>query len=86
MYELFSLIKEKSGGQNKESLKYVSWECDFAECCEEIRQFYLGQKDCIVPILKETDKGYGIEISKALKVIVVNDTEMFMEIVRKMLP
>lgn len=82
MYELFSLIKEKSGGQNKESLKYVSWECDFAECCEEIRQFYLGQKDCIVPILKETDKGYGIEISKALKVIVVNDTEMFMEIVR----
>lgn len=80
IYELFSLIDEKQG--NKTGLKQISWECDFTECSEEIRQFYLGEKDCIVPILKETDKEYTIPMAKTLKVVVENDVKRFMEVVR----
>lgn len=83
IYELFSLIEEKNEGEQKSELKQISWECDFDECSEEIRQFYLGEKDCVVPILKETDKEYTIPINKMLRVIVINDTAHFMDVVRK---
>ena len=82
IYELFSLIEEKAEGKEKAELKQISWECDFAEASDEIRQFYLGEKDCVAPILKETDKEYTIPIGKMLKVMVVNDTSRFLDIVR----
>lgn len=82
LYELFTLAKEKHDGQKSERLAQVSWECDFEDCSEEIRQFYLGEKDCVVPILKAADKDYEIAISKMLQVKVVSDIDAFMEIVR----
>ena len=82
LYELFSLVEEKSDTGKKKKIKQVSWECDFAECSEEIRQLYLGEKDCVVPIIKETDKEYTISITKMLKVVVVNDIERFIDIAR----
>ena len=83
IYELFSLIEEKTEGKENVQLKQISWECDFAEASDEIREFYLGEKNCVVPILKETDKEYTIRINKMLKVMVVCDTTHFMDIVRK---
>ena len=82
IYELFALLEEKYGTGRRERLEQISWECDFTESSDEIRQFYLGEKDCIVPILKHTDKEYEMTISKQFQVRVVNDIEAFMEIIR----
>ncbi len=79
LYELFSLAREKSDAEEKENLNRVSWECDFEEGADEIREFYLGEKDCVVPILKDTDKEYTLAVSDKLNVVVVNDTNQFME-------
>jgi len=83
LYDLFSILEEKHGLGRTEKLKQISWECDFADSTEEIRQFYLGERDCIVPILKETDREYDIMVSSTLLIKVVNNTESFIEIVRK---
>lgn len=82
IYELFLILGEKYGNKRNEKLKQVSWECDFTDCSDEIRQFYLGERNCIVPILKDTDKEYHIAVSSMLTVKVVRDTDAFMEIVR----
>ncbi len=83
IYELFSLIEEKAHDNVKTKLKQISWECDFAEASEEIRQFYFGEKDCVVPILKETDREYTIPINKMMKVVVVNNIERFIDVIRQ---
>lgn len=82
IYELFLLLGEKYGNERNKKLKQVSWECDFTDCSDEIRQFYLGEPNCVVPILKDTDKEYHIAISPMLTVKVVRDMDVFMEIIR----
>ena len=82
LYELFSLMEEKAESGEKPLLNQVSWECDFTDCTEEIRQFYLGEQDCIVPILKETDREYAFSIPKRMTIIVTNNKERFLDIIR----
>lgn len=82
LYELFSLMEEKAENGEKPHLNQVSWECDFTDCTEEIRQFYLGEQDCIIPILKETDREYAFSIPKKMTIIVTNRKERFLDIVR----
>lgn len=85
LYELFLLAEEKLGEGAGERLKQVVWECDFSDCAGEIKEFYQGEKDCVVPVLKATDKEYELMISKEanpLCIKVVKDAERFMEIVR----
>lgn len=83
LYELFSLVEEKSKSGEKAIIKQVSWECDFDECSEEVRQFYLGEKNCVVPILKEVDRECTIAISKMLKVVILNDSGRFLDLTRQ---
>lgn len=86
LYELFALAEEKLGEGAGERLRQVGWECDFTDCSEEIREFYEGEKNCVIPILKNTDKEYEFKLSNLSNspcVKVVKDIEAFLEIVRK---
>lgn len=83
LYELMILAEEKLGYGATKRLKQISWECDFTDCSEEIVEFYQGERDCVVPILKATDKAYEFITTNQLRVKVVSDTKAFLEIVRK---
>ena len=82
LYEFWLLVKEKYGAEMGSRLKQIAWECDLTDCSDEIKEFYLGEKDCTVPVLKATDKEHEISISERLRVKVVNDIDAFMEIIR----
>ncbi len=83
LYELFTLLQEKQEKPGECRLKQVSWECDLTDCTEEIKTFYVGERDGVVPVLKETRTPYTNTISDRIEVRVVNTQEAFLEIIRK---
>lgn len=83
LYELFTLLREKQEKPEECRLKQVSWECDLTDCTEEVKTFYVGERDGVVPVLKETQTPYTSRISDRVEVRVVNTQEAFLEIIRK---
>lgn len=50
MYELLKLVEEKQGLDESGMVRKIEWKCDFEDATEEIRDFYFGEKDCVIPV------------------------------------
>lgn len=50
MYELLKLVEEKQGLDKRDTIKTIEWKCDLADTSEEIRDFYSGERDCVIPV------------------------------------
>lgn len=84
MYELLKLTEEKQGPDESGMVRKIEWKCDFEDTTEEIRDFYFGERDCVIPVFG-TVKYEPIGKIKNNHVNVKNtvDIREFMEMIRK---
>lgn len=48
MFELLKLVEKKQRLDGSGIVKRIEWKCDYNT--EEIRDFYLGERDCVIPV------------------------------------
>ena len=84
MYELLKLVEEKQGLDESSIIRRIEWKCDFEGITEEIRDFYFGERDCVIPVFG-TVKYEPAEKIKNNNVRVRNtvDIKEFMEMIHK---
>lgn len=84
MYELLKMVEERQGLDESSIVRKIKWECDFEDTAEEIRDFYFGESDCVIPVFG-TVKYEPIGRIKSNNVRVRNTVNIreFMEIIRK---
>ena len=84
MYEFLQLVEEKQGLDESGVVRRIEWKCDFEDTTEEIRDFYFGERDCVIPVFG-TVKYEPIGRIKSNNVRVKNtvDINEFMEMIHK---
>ncbi len=84
MYELLKLAEEEQGLDESGIVRRIEWRCDFEDTAEEIRDFYFGEKNCVIPVFGTVEHA-PTEKMKNNNVNVRNiaDIRGFMEIIRK---
>lgn len=84
LFELLKLVEEKQGLDESGMVRKIEWKCDFEDATEEIRDFYFGERDCVIPVFG-TVKYEPVGRIKNNNVRVENtvDINEFMEIIHK---
>lgn len=84
VYELLKLVEEKQGLDESGIIGRIEWKCDLEGITEEIRDFYFGERDCVIPVFG-TVKYEPTEKIKNNNVRVRNtvDIKEFMEMIHK---
>ncbi len=84
MYELFKLVEEKQGRDESGMVRRIEWKCDFEDAAEEIRDFYFGERNCVIPVFG-TVKYEPVSRMENNHVRVVNtvDSSEFMQMIHK---
>lgn len=84
MYELLKLVEEKQGLDESGMVRRIEWKCDFEDTAEEIRDFYFGERNCVILVFG-TVKYEAVSRIKSNNVRVVNtaDPSEFMKMIRK---
>ena len=82
MYDLLKLVEKKQGLDGSGIVRKIEWKCDYNT--EEIRDFYLGERECVIPVFG-TVKYEPIGRIKKNNVRVENtvDINKFMEMIHK---
>ena len=82
MYELLKLVEKKQGLDGSGMVKRIEWKCDYTT--EEIRDFYLGERDCVIPVFGTVKYERSGRIKKNnVRVENTVDIKKFMEMIRK---
>lgn len=84
LYELLKLAEETQGPKEGSMVSSIRWKCDFEDAAEEIRDFYFGERDCVIPVFG-TVKYEPMGRLKNNQVSVKNtvDPEAFMKMIRR---
>lgn len=84
MYELLKLVEEKQGLAESGIVRRIEWKCDFEDTTEEIRDFYFGERNCVIPVFG-TVKYESVSRIKNNNVRVENtvDINAFMKMIHK---
>lgn len=84
LYEFLQLIEEKQGLDESGMVRSIEWKCDFEDTAEKIRDFYSGERDCVIPVFGAVDYEPVGRI-KNNNVCVKNtaDLKEFMEMIHK---
>ncbi len=84
MYELLKLAEEKQGLDESGMVSRIEWKCNFEDTAEEIRDFYFGERDCVIPVFG-TVKYESVSRIKKNNVCVANtvDINEFMKMIHK---
>lgn len=84
MYELLKLVEEKQGLDESGIVRRIQWKCDFEDTPEEIKDFYFGERDCVIPVfgtVKYEPRGRIKDNRVRVKSTV--DIKVFMEMIQK---
>lgn len=84
LYEFLSLVEEKFGLDRQGDIRQIDWKFDLADATDEIREFFYGERDCVIPLFGET----GVDVDQKLKdnhVVVkeTRDINDFMDMIHK---
>ncbi len=82
--KFLELLEDKQGLDENQMERRIEWKCDFEGVTEEIRDFYFGEQDCVIPVFG-TVKYEPIGRIKKNHVSVKNtvDIHEFLNMVRK---
>lgn len=84
LYAFLSLTEEKLGLDWRTSIRKITWEHDFSETDDEIRQFYFGESDCVIAIFGQVPKVYAEILTKNnVQIKATTDSEEFLQIIHK---
>lgn len=84
LYEFLSLVEEKLGLDRKGDIRQIDWKFDLSNATDEIRGFFYGERDCVIPLFGEA----GVSVEQKLKdnhVVVkeTRDINEFMDMIHK---
>ena len=84
MRKFLELLEDKQGLDENDGGRRIEWKCDFEDAAEEIRDFYFGERDCVIPVFG-TVKYEPIGRIKSNHVSVKNtvDIHEFMKMIHK---
>ncbi|MCI8515001.1 MAG: AAA family ATPase [Lachnospiraceae bacterium] len=83
LYEFLKLTEEKMGLDWRGRIRKITWEHDFTGASDEIRQFYLGKKDCVIAIFGRSEEIRDQRlIENHVRIKITTDPEEFMRIIR----
>ena len=82
--KFLELLEDKQILDEDNEGRRIEWKCDFEDTTEEIRDFYFGERDCVIPVFG-TVKYEPVGRIKNNKVSVKNtvDIKEFMEMIHK---
>lgn len=82
--KFLELLEDKQIPDENDAGRRIEWKCDFENTTEEIRDFYFGERDCVIPVFG-TVKCESIGRIKGNDVRVENtiDINKFMEMIHK---
>ena len=84
LYDFFALLEEKNDIDSKENIKRIEWDIDFTDASDEIKDFYIGEKNCVIAIFGETEDLKSSILEKNHVVIKkTTDRDHFAEIIQK---
>ncbi len=84
IYELLKLIEEKQGLDESGIVRRIEWKCDFEGVAEEIRDFYFGERNCVIPVFGTVEyKPAGKLQNNNVRVKSTVDSKEFMEMIYK---
>lgn len=84
LYEFLKLVEDKQGLDESGMVRRIEWKCDLEDTAEEIRDFYFGERDCVIPVFG-TVKYESVSRIKNNNVRVENtvDIHEFMKMIHK---
>lgn len=81
LYTLLTRAEEKIGLNR---IRRISWGHDFSGATDEIRQFHLGEKDCVIAIFGEAEAISDSRLTdNHVKIKTTADLKEFMQIIRR---
>lgn len=84
LHAFLTLTEEKLGLDWRNRIRKITWEHDFSGASDEIRQFYFGEKDCVIAIFGQTEKiNAGIFTKNNVQIKATTNPEEFLQIIRK---
>ncbi|MCI8558910.1 MAG: AAA family ATPase [Lachnospiraceae bacterium] len=84
LFLLLSRANEKPGFNWKTGLKKITLEHDFSEAADEIQQFYLGEKNCMIAIFGQAEEIRNERLAENnVQIKAAADTEEFLQILRR---
>ncbi len=84
LFLLLSQADETQGFDWKTDLKKITLEQDFSDTTDEIKQFYLGEKNCVIAIFGQAEEIHNERLAENnVRIMATTDTEEFMQILRK---
>ncbi len=84
LYEFLVRAEEKMGLNWRGSIRKISWEHDFFETSDEIRQFYLGEKNCVIAIFGNVGEIHDDRLAENdVQIKITDDPAEFMQIIHK---
>ncbi len=84
LYDFLVRAEEKMGLNWRERIRKISWEHDFFETSDEIRQFYLGEKNCVIAIFGNEEEIHNDRLAESdVQIRITDDPEEFMQIISK---
>lgn len=84
LYDFFALLEEKNDIDGKENVKRIEWDVDFSGASDEIKEFYAGEKDCVIAVFGDVEEVQS-SVLQNNNVLIKKTTDMnvFTEIVQK---
>lgn len=84
LYELLTLAEEKVGLSRRGGMRKIALEHDFTGMTDEIRQFYLGERDCVIAVFGQIEEIHDERLANNnVRVRISADPEEFLQILRK---
>lgn len=82
LYEFLTLAEEKMEMEGHNGIRRIIWEHDFSEASDEIRQFYFGDKNCVIAIFGQRNEIHDNKLAENnVQIKTTADTEEFMQII-----
>lgn len=88
LFSFLTLADEKTGLDQKSSIQKIAWKHDFSGASDEIRQFYLGETDCVVAVFGQAEEIQAEKICNEtltennVKLKITADPEEFQQILQ----
>ncbi len=84
LYDFFALLEEKNDIGSKENIKRIEWDIDFSDASDEIKDFYIGEKNCVIGIFGNVEEVQSDVLQKNNVIIKsTTDVEQFTEMIQK---
>lgn len=84
MRKFLELLEDKQISDENDEGRRIEWKCDFEDTTEEVRDFYFGEKGCVIPVFGTVQyEPDGRIKNNDVRVESTVDTNQFMEMIHK---